>query len=260
MAEVNQGKLKKQPKQAYTIMEKKVFAFDLDGTLTEHRTWITDENLAVLHELKELGVRIIITGAGQAKRIFTQMRECPIIDIIGNYGMQYSVYREEVGGMEVVRDIVLPCDRESVTARVTELREKFGFTEYAGEHVEFHPSGCVTIPLLGTKADIHDKLMFDPDRAKRRAIYDEVAVMFPEYSVFVGGSSSFDMAPMPYNKYYALDLLCREEGYTHSDIVYVGDDYGTGGNDESVYKSDIDFLTIDRYTDLPKIIHSYIGK
>ncbi len=239
-------------------MNKKVFAFDLDGTLTEHRTWITDENLAVLQELKDLGARVIIAGAGQATRIFRQMRECPIIDIIGNYGMQYSVYRN--GDMEVVRDLSLPCDRESVTARVTALREKYGFTEYTGDHVEFHPSGCVTIPLLGTKADIADKLAFDPDRAKRRAIYDEVVAMFPEYSVFVGGSSSFDMAPMPYNKYYALDLLCREEGYSHEDIVYVGDDYGTGGNDESVYKSDIDFICVDRYTDLPQIIHNYLNK
>ncbi len=239
-------------------MEKKVFAFDLDGTLTQHRTWISDENLEVLQNLKDRGYRVIIAGAGQAKRIFAQMRDCPIIDIIGNYGMQYSVYRDELGGLEVKRDEVLPCDRESVAERVANLRGKYGFTEYAGDGVEFHPSGCVTIPLLGTKAEIHDKLMFDPDRSKRRAIYDDVVAMFPEYSVFVGGSSSFDMAPMPYNKYHALDLLCREEGYTHEEIVYVGDDYGTGGNDEAVYKSDIDFIKVDKYTDLPQIIAEYL--
>lgn len=241
-------------------MNKKVFAFDLDGTLTEHRTWITDENLDVLRELKERGLRIVITGAGQATRIFRQLREFSGIDIIGNYGMQYQMYREESGDMEVVRDIVLPCDRESVTERVLRLRERFGFTEYAGDGVEFHPSGCVTIPLLGTKADISDKLEFDPTRAKRRAVYNDVAAMFSEYTVFVGGSSSFDMAPAPYNKYYALDLFCREEGYTHDDIVYVGDDYGVGGNDEAVYKSDIEFLTIDKYTELPEKINAYLNK
>ncbi len=242
------------------IMEKKVFAFDLDGTLTEHRTWITDEHLALLKELKDCGIRIIVTGAGQAKRIFAQLRECPIVDIIGNYGMQYYVYREELGKMYPVRDIILPCDRESVLARVKQLREKFGFADFIGESAEFHPSGCVTIPLLGTKAEIHDKLMFDPDRSKRRAIYADVAAMFPEYSVFVGGSSSFDMAPMPYNKYYALDLFCQGEGYSHEDIVYIGDDYGTGGNDEVIYKSDIDFLKVDRYTDLIGTVHKFIGE
>lgn len=240
-------------------MNKKVFAFDLDGTLTEHRTWISDENLAVLQELKDRGIRVVLAGAGQATRIHRQLREFPV-DIIGNYGMQYSIYREAEGRLEVVRDVVLACDKESVAERAALLREKFGFTEYTGDPVEFHPSGCVTIPLIGTKADIADKLVFDPDRAKRRAIYDEVVAMFPEYTVFIGGSSSFDMAPAPYNKYYALDLLCREEGYSHEDIVYVGDDYGTGGNDESVYKSDIDFIKVDRYTDLPEIIHNYLSK
>lgn len=238
-------------------LNKKVFAFDLDGTLTEHRTWITDENLAVLHMLKERGIRIIITGAGQLRRIFTQMREYPI-DIIGNYGLQYAVYRENAGDIEIIRDITLPCDRDAVREKIDYLRKKLGFTEYAGESVDFHKSGCVIFPVLGTKASISDKLAFDPDREKRRAVYEEVAAAFPEYTVFVGGSSSFDMAPKPYNKYYALDILCHDEGYTHDEITYFGDDYGKGGNDEVVYRSDIDFVKVDKYSDLPKIIEEYL--
>ena len=228
---------------------KKVFAFDLDGTLTEHRTWITDENLAVLDELKEAGIRSVILGAGQTRRIFTQMREYPI-DIIGNYGLQYAVYREEKGDIEFLRDIVLPCDRASVTQRVNALREQCGYTEYRGDTVEFHPSGCVTFPMLGTKAAIADKLLYDPTREKRRAIYEIVDEAFPEYSVFVGGSSSFDMVPRPYNKYYALDLFCREEGFSHDEVVYFGDDYGKGGNDTCVFESDISCVKVDRYTSI----------
>lgn len=47
-------------------------------------------------------------------------------------------------------------------------------------------------------------IAFDPDRAKRRAIYEDIKQVFSEYTVFVGGSSSFDMAPAPYDKAYAL--------------------------------------------------------
>ena len=165
-------------------MEKKVFAFDLDGTLTEHRTWITDENLAVLDDLAGRGIRVVIAGAGQTRRIFTQMREHPV-DIIGNYGLQYAEYRDERGDLEILRDLTLPCDRESVAERIERLRGVIGFTDYVGGSVEFHPSGCVTFPLLGTKADIADKLLFDPTREKRRAVFSEVAAAFPEYTVFV---------------------------------------------------------------------------
>ena len=62
------------------------------------------------------------------------------------------------------------------------------------------------------------------------------------------------MAPMPYNKYYALDLYCMENNLKHENIVYIGDDYGLGGNDETVYKSDFPYLTIDDYRDFPEII------
>lgn len=237
-------------------MEKKVFAFDLDGTLTEHRTWITDENLAVLEGLRRDGYRLMILGAGQARRIFTQLREFPI-DIVGNYGLQYAAYREDRGDLEFLRDLSLPCDRDSVARRIAELREKTGFTEFRGDSVEFHPSGCVTFPLLGTKAPIADKLLFDPTRAKRRAVYADVAEAFPEYTVFVGGSSSFDMAPKPYNKYYALTRFCEDEGYDRSQVTYFGDDYGKGGNDECVYLSDIDFVKVDRFSDLPRIVDEY---
>ena len=234
-------------------LSKKVFAFDLDGTLTEHRTWINDENLAALDIVRASGVRVVIAGAGQARRIFAQMREYKV-DIIGNYGLQYSVYDETSGGLRVVRDLVLPCDKHSVEERIGKLREACGYREYTGDSVEFHPTGCVTFPLLGTRADIADKLLFDPDRAKRRAIFDEIAAAFPEYSVFVGGSSSFDMVPKPYSKYYALDALCREEGIDHAELTYFGDDYGTGGNDACVRESDFDFVGVDRPAKIPALI------
>lgn len=224
----------------------KLIAFDLDGTLTQHKTPLDDKNRAVLFRLAEK-YSLVMVGAGQCRRIFNQMEHFPI-DIIGNYGLQYCRYDSETGDIVTERDLTLPCDRESVEKRVAYLREKHGFTSFAGESVEFHPSGCVTFAILGTKAKQEDKLAFDPDRSRRRAIYSEVCELFPEYVVFVGGSSSFDMAPKPYNKYYALDLYCREKGFGHGEVIFVGDDYGMGGNDESVYLSDFGFIKVDDYT------------
>jgi HAD superfamily hydrolase (TIGR01484 family) len=231
----------------------KLIAFDLDGTLTQHKTPLDDQNKAVLDRLREMGYELLMVGAGQCMRIFNQMNHYPI-DIVGNYGLQYSKYNPETKALDTVYDYALPCDRESVDARVTAMRQKYGFTEFAGENTEFHPSGCVTFPILGTKAVAADKLAFDPDRSRRRAIYDDIKATFSEYTVFVGGTSSFDMAPFPYNKAYALDLFCQERGLSHENVVYIGDDYGPGGNDESVYLSDFPYLTIDDYRDFPKVI------
>ena len=230
-----------------------VIAMDLDGTLTQHKQPLAPLTRATLEALGKR-YRLLMVGAGQVQRIFGQMERFPI-DIIGNYGMQYATYNAQTGGLDMQRDETLPVgERESIEARVTALREKYGYTQFAGDNVEYHPSGCLTFPILGTKAAQADKLAFDPDRAKRRRIYPEVCAAFPEYCVFVGGSSSFDMAPRPYNKLYALDLYCREQGIAHENVLFIGDDYGTGGNDESVYLSDVPFLCVDDYTTFPALV------
>ena len=230
-----------------------VIAMDLDGTLTQHKQPLSPLTRATLEALGKR-YKLLMVGAGQVQRIFHQMEYFPI-DIIGNYGMQYATYNAQTGGLDMRRDEMIPAgDRGTIEARVTALREKYGYTEFAGDNVEYHPSGCLTFPLLGTKAAQADKLAFDPDRAKRRRIYAQVCAAFPEYCVFVGGSSSFDMAPRPYNKLYALDLYCREQGVAHENVLFIGDDYGTGGNDESVYLSDVPFLCVDDYTTFPALV------
>lgn len=230
----------------------KLVAFDLDGTLTQHKTPLGEKNRAALMALSEK-YELVMAGAGMCRRIFEQMGRFPI-NIIGNYGMQTAVYYPVKRDIVIVSDFHKDCDRNSVEKRVTALREKYGFTVFKGDNVEYHSSGCVTFPILGTKADISDKLAFDPDRSKRRAIFGDVKNTFPEYTVFVGGSSSFDMAPAPFDKYYALSQYCAERGFAHSEVVYVGDDYGEGGNDEAVYKSDFGFIQVDDYERFPEAV------
>ena len=234
----------------------KLIAMDLDGTLTQHKTPLDEIHAETLKRLSEK-YKLLMVGAGMCRRIFNQMNHFPI-DILGNYGMQYAEYNEKTGDIDIIFDEVRPCDRESIEKRVTALREKHGFTAFRGKNVEYHSSGCVTFPILGTEAIAEDKLAFDPDRKKRRAIYDEVKSVFADYTVFVGGSSSFDMAPFPFNKAYALAKYCEEHGIAHDEVVYIGDDYGPGGNDESVYVSDFNYLTIDNYGDFPEVVRELL--
>ena len=163
----------------------RLIAFDLDGTLTQHKTKLAQPNLGVLDALRAK-YKLLMVGAGMCSRIFSQMNGYPI-DIIGNYGMQFCTYNAATGELDHVFDEHTPCDRASVEARVTALRERFGYTVFKGNNVEYHDSGCVTFPLLGTAADIADKLAFDPDRAKRKPMYPVVRDAFPDYTVFIGG-------------------------------------------------------------------------
>ena len=151
----------------------KVIAMDLDGTLTQHKQPLDDEHKNLLERLAEK-YRLLMVGAGQVMRIFNQMKKFPI-DIIGNYGLQYGKYNEENREMEILRNLCFDVNKEEIEKKVTALRKKYGFEDFAGDNVEYHPSGCITFPILGTKANKEEKHLFDPDRKKRRTIYQEVS-------------------------------------------------------------------------------------
>ena len=118
--------------------------------------------------------------------------------------------------------------------------------------MEFHDSGLITFPLLGTAAPLAEKLAFDPDRSKRRKIYSRVCEVFAGYNCFIGGSSSFDITQGEYNKYFALKRFCENNRITLEDVVYFGDDFGTGGNDSHVKIGGVDCIEITDYREFPQ--------
>ena len=67
------------------------------------------------------------------------------------------------------------------------------------------------------------------------------------------------MAPAPFDKASALARLCGERGIAKEDVLYVGDDYGPGGNDESVLLAGFPFLKIDDYRATPAKLLSLLS-
>lgn len=225
---------------------KKLICFDLDGTLTPHRTPLGEKNKAVLDKLSKK-YKLLMVGAGNTKRIFTQMNGYPV-DIIGNYGKEESKVID--GEFTIIRQEKSTPDKEFFIKNVEYLRQKYGYTEFKGETIEFHDSGMVTFPLLGTKADVADKIAFDPTREKRHVLYPEVLEIFKDYSVYVGGSSSFDFAEKQYNKYDAIMKYAKEHGYKKEEILFVGDDFGNGGGDSHVRIFGMDYIEITDHEEL----------
>ena len=222
---------------------KKLVAMDLDATLCQHRSPIPPENLKALDALMEK-YRCVMVGAGNAPRIHRQMGEYPI-EISGNYGMQESEIRD--GKFVIVRAVTNEVDRAFFREKTDYLRRKYGYTEYEGEPLEFHASGMVTFGLLGTSPSAEHKVAFDPDRKKRRAMYKEVCEIFKDYSVYIGGSTSFDFAGRQYNKYDATLDWARRHGYELEDIVFIGDDFADGGGDSHVRIRGMDHIVINDY-------------
>lgn len=226
----------------------KIIAMDMDGTLTQHKSTLEPECRAILEKMAER-FHLLMVCAGSCERVYTQLGKFPI-DTCAFYGMQYSEVHNEK--LEILENVSVPINRDEVLECVEKIRKKFDFIDYVGESVEFHESGLITFPILGTKALLEDKLRYDPDRKKRREIYQDVCNLFKEYNVFIGGTSSFDIAPKPYNKLYALDKYLSKHNFSRENVIFFGDDYGVGGNDRDVYMSEIDFIAIENYENFPQ--------
>ena len=229
---------------------KKLLCFDLDATLCQHRSPIPPANLNMLKTL-ESSYKCIMVGAGNAPRIYRQMGNYPI-DIVANYGMQESTVTN--GEFKIVRAVTNMVDRKFFREKTDYLRQKYGYTEYDGEPLEFHASGMVTFGLLGTKPAAEQKISFDPDRKKRRAMYKEVCEIFKDYSVYIGGSTSFDFAGPQYNKYDATLSWALRHGYKLEDIVFVGDDFADGGGDSHVRIKGMDHLVVTDFRKFPSVV------
>jgi hydroxymethylpyrimidine pyrophosphatase-like HAD family hydrolase len=229
--------------------QKKLLAFDLDGTLSNHRTPMPEESRALLDALSKK-YHMVMVGAGNAPRIYKQMGNYPI-DIVGNYGMQHAKVID--GELQITKQIICEINKDFFRTETDRLREKYGYTEYTGEPLEFHKSGMVTFALLGTKAKKEDKHVFDPDRAKRRVMYPEVLEIFKDYTVFIGGSSSFDIVEKRYNKYDAVIEYAQMHGYSKEQVLFFGDDMGDGGGDSHIRLGGMDYIHILDYTKIPEL-------
>ncbi len=233
---------------------KRLICIDLDGTLTQHRTKIEKANKELLKKLDEL-YKVVIVSAGTAERVFSQIGEYPV-DIIGNYGMEEA--RVIDGKLKVVKEIIADTDKKYFVEKTDLIREKYGYTDFKGASVYFYDSGMVTFPILGYDAELEEKLAFDPTKEKRRAIFAEVLEMFPDYTVYISGTTSFDFSEKNINKYDAIMSYAAENGYSKEEILFVGDDFGDGGGDSHVRLGGMDYVEIKDYRDLPNELSSLL--
>lgn len=236
--------------QAVAGKRKRLVAIDLDATLSQHRTTPPKANLEALKQLQER-YKCVMVGAGNAQRIYKQMGNYPI-DIIANYGMQIAAAAD--GKFRIVKAVTNKVDQAFFTEKCAYLRKKYGYTEFEGKALEFHDSGMVTFGLLGSSAEAEQKVKFDPDRKKRRAMYPEVLEIFKDYSCYIGGSTSFDFAGKEYNKFDALVRWAAEQGIAPDEIVYIGDDFADGGGDSHIRLKGMDHIVVTDYRGFPNAI------
>jgi hypothetical protein len=254
------------------LPNKKIIAFDIDGTLTISKTLITEDMANLIKELIKQKIVIVIAG-GSFKQMETQFlppfsNDKSILPYIKNFiflptsGSQRYEYNEKNGKWEIT-------DKESMSTDIKgriikSLKEVIFDPQYEippnpyGEIIEDRDTQ-ITFTPNGQQAPVAVKLAFDSDRKKREKIVAILEPKFPEVSFLINGTSSIDILPKGFNKAVGLLRFLNETGFQKSDVIFVGDGLFPGGNDYSVNEAGFDTIAVKNPEETESIIKHWLG-
>lgn len=234
-------------------MQNKLIVFDLDGTLTESKSELT-ERMAQLFSLllKKYEVAVI---SGCAIEQFENQFILPLVSYSDPFPRLSSLFLLPTCGSQLYEhagreagftrmyhnDLILREKVEIYNAWLTVIKEcDFGCGPKYGEVAEDRGSQ-ITFSMCGQEAPLSVKKKFDPSGTKRLKIIEKMKKeLYGKYEVSMGGTTSIDVTRAGIDKAYGIKKLLEWEGnYTEKDIIFIGDALHPGGNDSAVKKLDI---------------------
>lgn len=107
----------------------------------------------------------------------------------------------------------------------------------------------ITFSALGQKAPVAEKVSWDPDGAKKRALWEYVAPRLSDLEVRGGGSTSIDITRKGIDKAYGIRKLTASIGATLDELLFIGDRLDETGNDYPVYALGVTSIAVHHWTD-----------
>lgn len=259
------------------MLDKKIVAFDLDGTLAESKQILElpmAETLAGLAMQKIVAV-ISMCSFHQFQTQFLSVwrkfvatlpaEEALKINknlyLLPTSGCQIFRYDETQNDWRILAQENLSEEFETRAKEALDFVIKSGQFEIPAE--SFGPrmedrGAQITFSALGQEAPLDKKKVWDPDQKKRLKIKAKLEEVIPEVDISIGGATSIDILPKGFNKAVGLqkllDLLSEEK----SDLVFVGDALFPGGNDYSTHEAGFETIKVSGPTETKQLIENWL--
>jgi len=241
-------------------------AFDLDGTLAESKQRVTPQMGDLLARLLQKMPVAVLSGAS-FRQFETQF--LPAIPSDANVTNLYlfptnaaQCYRFNKKWTLVYDECFDTLERERILHALAEALEETGLAEPPpevwGERIEDRGSQ-IAFSGLGQLAPIEEKSKWDPDRKKRLALREHLLKKIPDFSVSIGGMNTVDITRKGITKAFGLHELAKLTGVTVSEMLYVGDALGEGGNDSVVIPTGVQTQEVFGPEETAKIIEDVLS-
>ncbi len=226
----------------------KIVIFDLDGTLAESKSKISNEMVNALKALL-LKFEVAVISGGNFNQFQNQLishlnlslEEARKFYLFPTSGTSFyknisgekweQVYSDNLTVDEVSK--VLQAFDQVLSTTSVDLPSKIW-----GDRIE-NRGTQITFSAMGQLAPPEEKKKWDPDFQKRLLLMDELIKIIPEFAIKTGGSTSIDVTKNGIDKAFGISQIEKYLNFSKKEMLFIGDALFVGGNDYPVFKTGV---------------------
>ena len=206
---------------------KRIYLFDIDGTLTPARQRMTSEFMAKFTPWVRENTVYLVTGSDHPKAL-EQLPEQTYQAVNGVFTCAGAELWEN-GERTLANDHEFPAE---LYALFQDILDDSAFPIRTGNHIEKR-TGMLNVSIVGRNADTSTRYNYrdwDAGVKEREYIVSKLRRAFPQYDYAIGGDISIDITPTGMDKAQILPVL--KERHRLALFSFYGDRIRPGGNDE----------------------------
>ena len=247
------------------IINKKVIACDLDGTLAPSKSFLEKEMAEVIFKILEKYKLAVISGGS-----YKQFEKQFISQLSINKELFRNLYLFPTNGStcyiyendefrKLYDEMMTIEERKKIFSafKIAIEESKIDVSNPFGEIVEDR-EGEVTFSGRGQNAPLEEKEKWDPDQSKRKIIVDLLKKYIPEFEIRIGGATSIDITHKGINKAYAINKIKKIINVETEDILFIGDALYENGNDSSVKETGVECISVANPKETLDLLKSYL--
>jgi len=219
--------------------------FDMDNTITESCTQITDDMANTLNNLKEELVFITGTHSTEIKRMISSKlnRSHHILANIGTHHLFINKTIEK----EIYKETLKEDEKKEIITALKKLKNTYNLKPLTYEKDQIQDRGSqITLSILGRTAPKEKKTSYDANKEKRKKFvkFLKKTIKKKTYEFGIGGTTSIDITRKGNNKGVALEKFIKKFDISKKKLIFFGDQLSPGGNDYPVIKTGIKCIKV----------------
>ena len=243
---------------------KRLFVFDLDGTLAPSKSPLGAEIATLLTTLlRTMSVAVISGGAWPQfeKQLLAQLPSSEHFErlfLLPTNGTRF--FRYDQGWHELYAENFSDDERQAIITSLQRALDESGFaaSKVWGKAIEDRGSQ-ITLSVLGQEAPLAEKEGWDPDFAKRTKIIEILTPLLPDFAIHMGGTTSIDITKPGIDKAYGITKLTEQLAITIDEMLFAGDAIVEGGNDYPVQAAGVDSILVSGPAETARVIQTVIA-